>query len=66
MEYKKGKPKKTEMDCLQLCTQAIALDEIFVSNISNGFFFNNEISMINTLFHIDFLGKLGNMVTLES
>lgn len=44
VEYKKGKPKTTEMDRLQLCTQAIALEEMFDCNIDKGYLFYHEIA----------------------
>lgn len=36
IEYKKGKPKKTDEDILQLTAQAMCLEEMFSTNISEG------------------------------
>lgn len=42
IEYKKGKPKVTEEDKLQLVTQALCLEEMFSTNISEGALFYGE------------------------
>ena len=43
IEYKRGKPKENLSDILQLCTQAICLEEIFGCNILEGYLFYDEI-----------------------
>ena len=42
MEYKKGKPKYTEEDILQLTAQAMCLEEMFSTQISEGALFYGE------------------------
>jgi CRISPR-associated exonuclease Cas4 len=44
VEYKRGKPKTTDIDRLQLCAQAICLEEMLVCNmITTGFLYYGEI-----------------------
>ena len=43
IEYKLGKPKKDISDILQLCTQAICLEEMLCCTISEGYLFYDEI-----------------------
>ncbi len=43
IEYKKGKPKENNADDLQLCAQAICLEEMMLCEISEGFLFYGEI-----------------------
>lgn len=42
VEYKKGKPKLTEEDCLQLAAQAMCLEEMFSTDIPEGALFYGE------------------------
>ncbi|EGG81434.1 hypothetical protein HMPREF9477_01685 [Lachnospiraceae bacterium 2_1_46FAA] len=42
IEYKKGKPKVTEEDRLQLAAQALCLEEMFSTEISEGALFYGE------------------------
>lgn len=42
IEYKKGKPKLTEEDRLQLVAQALCLEEMFSTNIQEGALFYGE------------------------
>lgn len=42
IEYKKGKPKTTEEDILQLTAQAMCLEEMFSAQISKGAIFYGE------------------------
>lgn len=42
IEYKKGKPKTTEEDILQLTAQAMCLEEMFSAEISKGAIFYGE------------------------
>jgi len=42
IEYKRGKPKKDHADILQLCAQAICLEEMLVCNIPKGYLFYGE------------------------
>lgn len=42
IEYKKGKPKLTEEDQLQLAAQAMCLEEMFSTNIQEGALFYGE------------------------
>lgn len=39
VEYKKGKPKESEEDILQLVAQVMCLEEMFSTNISEGAIF---------------------------
>jgi len=43
VEYKRGKPKIDERDEVQLCAQAICLEEMFHVHISRGDLYYNEI-----------------------
>lgn len=43
VEYKRGKPKKSDVDILQLVAQAMCLEEMLVCDIPVGFLFYNEI-----------------------
>lgn len=42
VEYKKGKPKEDESDMLQLCAQAMCLEEMLVCDIPEAFMFYGE------------------------
>lgn len=42
VEYKRGKPKDGEEDTLQLCLQAICLEEMFLTEIHKGYLFYGE------------------------
>lgn len=42
VEYKRGKPKEDEADILQLCAQAICLEEMLLCSIPEGFLFYGE------------------------
>lgn len=43
VEYKRGKPKTDERDEVQLCAQAICLEEMFKTTINEGALFYGEI-----------------------
>ncbi len=43
VEYKKGKPKSTEIDILQLIAQVMCLEEMFSTHIDEGFLYYGEI-----------------------
>ncbi|TDF99836.1 CRISPR-associated protein Cas4 [Paenibacillus piri] len=43
VEYKRGKPKMSDEDILQLAAQAICLEEMLLCNIHTGYMFYNEI-----------------------
>lgn len=43
IEYKRGKPKEDESDMLQLCAQAMCLEEMLLCEISEAFLFYGEI-----------------------
>jgi CRISPR-associated exonuclease Cas4 len=43
VEYKRGKPKENESDVLQLCAQAMCLEEMLLCGIPEGFLFYGEI-----------------------
>lgn len=42
IEYKRGKPKSHRADEVQLCAQALCIEEMLGVNISEGFFFYGE------------------------
>lgn len=42
VEYKRGKPKEDLSDILQLCTQAICLEEMLCCDIEEGYLFYHE------------------------
>lgn len=43
VEYKRGKPKKSDIDIMQLTAQAMCLEEMLVCKIDVGYIFYNEI-----------------------
>lgn len=43
IEYKHGSPKENNADQLQLCAQAICLEEMFQTNIPDGYLYYGEI-----------------------
>ncbi|MGI6562827.1 MAG: CRISPR-associated protein Cas4 [Clostridia bacterium] len=43
IEYKKGRPKKHNADRLQLCAQAMCLEEMLACTINEGYMFYGEI-----------------------
>lgn len=43
VEYKRGKPKNDESDILQLCAQAICLEEMLVCEIPEAYLYYSEI-----------------------
>jgi CRISPR-associated exonuclease Cas4 len=43
VEYKRGKPKPGDWDLVQLCAQAMALEEMLSINIPEGYLYYNEI-----------------------
>ena len=43
VEYKRGKPKIDERDEVQLCAQALCLEEMFDVHVNRGDFYYNEI-----------------------
>ncbi|KJS20065.1 MAG: CRISPR-associated protein Cas4 [Clostridiaceae bacterium BRH_c20a] len=42
VEYKRGKPKKDIIDEVQLCTQAMCLEEMLLTKIEHGYLFYGE------------------------
>lgn len=43
VEYKRGEPKESDADLLQLTAQAICLEEMFVCSVPEGYLFYGEI-----------------------
>jgi CRISPR-associated exonuclease Cas4 len=43
IEYKRGKPKEHDADLMQLCAQAMCLEEMLVCDVSKGYLFYSEI-----------------------
>lgn len=44
VEYKRGKPKETEVDILQLTAQAMCLEEMLLCDVTEGYLFYGEIN----------------------
>lgn len=44
VEYKRGKPKEGDYDALQLCAQAMCLEEMLLSEIPKGYMFYAQIN----------------------
>lgn len=42
IEYKRGKPKEHDADALQLCAQAVCLEEMLLCRIESGFLYYGE------------------------
>jgi CRISPR-associated exonuclease Cas4 len=42
VEYKRGRPKQTHEDALQLCAQAVCLEEMLVSTVQIGYLYYGE------------------------
>lgn len=59
VEYKRGKPKEDDSDILQLCAQAICLEEMLLCNIPEGFLFYGETKRrLKVVFDDDLRGKV--------
>lgn len=43
VEYKRGKPKLSDVDVLQLAAQAMCLEEMLLCEVNHGYLFYNEI-----------------------
>lgn len=62
VEYKHGHPKTIDADRLQLCAQAIALEEMLVCDINSGFLYYGEIRRREqVLFTNDLRAKVKSM-----
>ncbi len=59
VEYKRGKPKSNKCDEVQLCAQAICLEEMYNINIAWGWLYYGKI---RHRFGIEFNGELRRMV----
>ena len=59
VEYKRGKPKPDERDEVQLCAQAICLEEMFGVNIESADFYYNDI---RRRVHLKITDSLRNLV----
>lgn len=59
IEYKKGAPKSTNMDELQLCLEAMCLEEMLCCTISKGYLFYGETKRRA---EVDFCDDLRNQV----
>ena len=42
IEYKRGKPKEHDADCLQLCAQAMCIEDMLVCEVPRGYLFYGE------------------------
>ena len=62
VEYKRGSPKTTDADCLQLCAQAICLENMLACEISHGFLYYHEIRRrIQVIFEKELREKVYSM-----
>ncbi len=59
IEYKRGKPKENNADQLQLCAQAICLEEMFQTIILDGYLYYGENRRRS---HVDFTDELRETV----
>lgn len=59
IEYKRGKPKKSNVDEVQLCAQTICLEEMFYTTIEHGYIYYGEIKHRTK---VDFTNELRNDV----
>lgn len=59
VEYKRGKPKKDQIDEVQLCAQAICLEEMYNVSIEKGFLYYGETRHRE---EIPFTGELRKLV----
>lgn len=59
IEYKRGKPKENNADQLQLCAQAICLEEMFQMIILDGYLYYGENRRRS---HVDFTDELRDTV----
>ena len=60
IEYKRGKPKEHDADILQLCTQAMCIEEMLLCEISYGYIFYGETKR---RFEVTFDAELRQNVT---
>lgn len=59
VEYKRGKPKEHDADVLQLCAQAICLEEMLVCRIEKGYLFYGETKRrLEILFDEEIRGRV--------
>ncbi|WP_019636674.1 CRISPR-associated protein Cas4 [Paenibacillus fonticola] len=64
IEYKRGKPKQSDADILQLTAQAICLEEMLLCEIHKGFIFYNEIKhRVEVELTSDIKNKVKSLVT---
>lgn len=63
IEYKRGKPKENNADDLQLCTQAMCLEEMLLCEITEGFLFYGETNHRHkVIFDNQLRGKVRSML----
>lgn len=60
IEYKRGKPKAHDADEIQLCAQAMCLEEMLLCQISSGYLFYGETRRRK---QVDFSEEMRNRVT---
>lgn len=62
VEYKRGKTKENDEDELQLCAQAVCLEEMFITRIEEGYlYYGNERSRAKVLFSEELRNKVKSM-----
>lgn len=59
VEYKRGEPKENKADELQLCAQAFCLEEMFQTDIPDGYLYYGENRRRS---HVEFKAELRQMV----
>ena len=65
IEYKRGKPKENDSDILQLCAQAMCLEEMLLCNIPEAFLFYGEIRRRQKVGLDDFLRNKVKTISKE-
>ena len=64
VEYKRGKPKGSDIDELQLCAQAMCLEEMLLCKIPKGYLFYGETKhRVEVVFTEDMRSKVKEMTT---
>lgn len=63
VEYKRGKPKKDQIDEVQLCAQAMCLEEMYTVSIEKGFLYYGETRHREEIF---FTKELRDLVERKS
>ena len=65
VEYKRGKPKKNDSDKVQLCAQALCLEEMMDASVSNGALFYGKTRRRFDVVFDDMLRKVTEEATMR-